>query len=134
MAYENKSKDDYNQYNFQGKLIVNLADTLFELEEKISKAYQDRPGHFLAALSGLRLFTDKIIGMDLKYSKKAMKVIHLYLKLGERYYNDNRLLEGSEYLSKAYQKICNIIKYNDMMFPRNRRVTSFTQWAEQQLS
>lgn len=134
MVTYNKSNSDYDQYNFQGKLIINLADTLFELEEKISKAYQDKAGYFADSLSGLKLFTDKIIGMDLKYNRKIMKLIELYLELAEYYYNENQLLEGAKYLSKAYQKICNIIKYNDMMFPRNRKVTSFKQWVEQQVA
>jgi len=133
MGYFNKSSSDYDQYNFQGKLIINLADTLFELEEKISKAYQDKAGYFLDSISGLRLFKDKIIGMDLKYNKKVIKLIDLYLKLADHYYVQNELKKGCIYLSKAYQKICKIIKYNDMMFPRNRKVTSFKKWVEQQI-
>jgi hypothetical protein len=48
-------------------------------------------------------------------------------------YDRNDLNSGVSYLSKTYQKICSIIKLNDMMFPRLRKVTSFKDWTEQQL-
>lgn len=127
------SNANYDNYNFQARLIENLAESLFNLEESISKAYQERPGDFLRASSDLQLFVDKIIGMNLKYPEESMKLIRLYLVLAKIHYERNSLLTGAGYLSKAYQKVCNIIKSNDMMFPRLRKVTSFKDWTTQQL-
>lgn len=128
-----KTNGNYDSYNFQAKLIDNLAESLFMLEENISRAYQERPSDFLKALSDSQLFVDKIIGMKLKYNEQTIKLIRLYLTISKLMYEKNDLLQGAEYLSKSYQKICNIIKLNDMMFPRLRKVTSFKDWAEQQL-
>lgn len=127
------SKGNYENYNFQGKLIENLADSLFLLKERISKAYQERPSDYENALSDCILFVDNIIGMKLKYQHDDIKKINLFLKLAKIYYQSNNLSEGTLYLSKAYQKICSIIKLNDMMFPKLRKVTSFKNWVEDQL-
>lgn len=129
----NLSTNHYDNYNFQKELILNLADSLFKLEESISQAYQEKPKDFIVALSELQLFVDKIIGMNLKYNEDMLKLIKLYLTMAKLNYDKNALLSGAEYLSKAYQKICNIIKSNDMMFPRLRKVTSFKEWTNQQL-
>lgn len=124
---------EYDNYNFQGKLIINIADSLFQLEEDLAQAYEEKPSKYLKSLSSLRIFLDKIIGMDLKCSPKDIEYVEKCLKLAELNYNNNSLLEGAEYLSLSYQKICNIIKANNMMFPKNRKVTSFKKWTEQQL-
>lgn len=124
---------NYESYNFQGKLISNISDSLFELEQKIANAYQERPKYFIEALSELKVFISKIIGMELKYDKKTISLVEAYLKYAQLQYNNNNLLEGSEYLSKSYEKICNIIKFNNMMFPKTRKVTSFKKWTEQQI-
>lgn len=133
MAYKNSYDGNYDKYNFQAKLIDNLAESLFELEENISRAYQERPGDYLKALSSCQIFVDKIIGMNLRYEPSSIKLIKLNIKLAKILYKNNNLLLGCEYISIAYQKICTIIKLNDMMFPRMRRVTSFKKWTEQQL-
>jgi len=124
---------NYDNYNFQAKLVDNLADSLFLLRQSISKAYQDRPGDYENALSDCILFVDNIIGMKLKYKEEDIMIIRLNLDIAKKFYERNDLSSGTSYLSKAYQKICSIIKLNDMMFPRLRKVTSFKDWAEQQL-
>lgn len=126
-------KQNYEHYNFQARLIQNIADGLFDLEYKISKAYEERPSAFVNALSSSRIFVDKLIGMDLKIKKNEIKKLNLYLDIAQRYYERNQFLEGCKYLSLAFRKIWNIIKLNDMAFPRSRKVTSFKDWAEQQL-
>lgn len=123
----------YDNYNFQARLIDNLADSLFMLRQNISKAYQERPGDYINALSDCILFVDNIIGMKLKHKEEDIRIIRLNLEIAKKFYERNDLLSGTKYLSGAYQKICSIIKLNDMMFPRLRKVTSFKDWAEQQL-
>ena len=132
MNFKN-NHSNYDNYNFQAKLIDNLAESLFQLRESISKAYQERPSDYRNALSDCILFVDNIIGMRLKYNENDIKIIKLNLQLAKLMDDSNNLSKGTEYLSVAYQKICSIIKLNDMMFPRLRKVTSFKTFTEQQL-
>lgn len=136
MAYS-KSKaaksEQYEKYNIQGQLIQNIGESLFNLEYKIGKAYEERPSAFLDALSSLRTFLDKILGMGLDIPEKEDEKILVYLQIAQKLFELNRILDGCNYLSKAYQKIWNIIKINGMVFPKARKATSFKEWAEQQL-
>jgi len=134
--YNNKSQNNseqYEKYNIQGQLIQNIGESLFEIERKISRAYEERPSGFLDALSSLRTFLDKILGMNLEVPGKDKDKILIYLQIAQKLFEMNRILDGCNYLSKAYQKIWNIIKVNGMVFPKARKATSFKEWAEQQL-
>ena len=134
--YNNKSQNNseqYEKYNIQGQLIQNIGESLFEIERKISRAYEERPSGFLDSLSSLRTFLDKILGMNLEVPGKDKDKILIYLQIAQRLFEMNRILDGCNYLSKAYQKIWNIIKVNGMVFPKARKATSFKEWAEQQL-
>lgn len=134
--YNNKSQNNseqYEKYNIQGQLIQNIGESLFEIERKISRAYEERPSGFLDSLSSLRTFLDKILGMNLEVPGKDKDKILIYLQIAQRLFEMNRILDGCNYLSKSYQKIWNIIKVNGMVFPKARKATSFKEWAEQQL-
>ncbi|HKL23985.1 MAG TPA: hypothetical protein VJ912_01485 [Candidatus Nanoarchaeia archaeon] len=134
--YNNKSQNNseqYEKYNIQGQLIQNIGESLFEIERKISRAYEERPSGFLDSLSSLRTFLDKILGMNLEVPGKDKDKILIYLQIAQKLFEMNRILDGCNYLSKAYQKIWNIIKVNGMVFPKARKATSFKEWAEQQL-
>lgn len=131
--YNSRERENYEYYNFQGSLIQNIGESLFELEYKISKAYEERPSAYLNALSSSRTFMSKLVGMDLKILERDKIKVKLYLDIAKKLFELNNLPLGCEYLSKTFEKIWAIVRSNGMAFPKSRKVTSFKDWAEQQL-
>jgi len=124
------STKQHEHYNIQGELIENLAERLFLLEEKLSQAYNGKAKSFRESVSGVISLKNKVKSLKLGYSNESIIKIDLYLELAKRLEQVNEFEKGSDYLWEALIIITNILKDNDMIFPKKMTGMSFKKFVD----
>lgn len=121
------NKHEY--YNIQEFLIRDLAEKLFYIEEKLSKAFQGKPREFKDAQSWIRSMKNKIRSLNLVCSHENMEKISLYLDLSSIYERRNQFEKATEYLWEAFVLIGQIFKSNNMIFPQKVKGMTFKDYV-----
>ena len=121
--------DRHEYYNIQEFLIKDLAEKLFFLEEKLSKAFEGKAKEFKESQSWINSMKNKIRSLKLGYSNSDMEKIGLYLKLSEISENQNEYEKATEYLWEAFVIIGNIFRQNNMIFPAKTKGMTFKDYV-----
>lgn len=125
-----KSQKQHEHYNIQGELIENLAERLFILEDMLSKAYNGKARAYRESLSWVIGLKNKIKSLKLGYDEKKMIKVELLIKISKALEYSNNFEEGSNYMWEALILITNILKDNDMIFPKKITGMSFSKFVE----
>lgn len=124
------SEKQHEYYNIQGQLIENLAERLFLLEDRLAMAYNGKSRAFRDSLSWIIALKNKIKSLKLGYSKNDMIKLELYIRLGKSLESSNSLEEATNYLWEGLIIITNILKDNNMIFPKKMTGMSFKKFVE----
>lgn len=125
-------RDVGERFNLQLFFIEDLAKRLTKIGNNIARASNGLISSYRMALGELNAFWSLILGSGLKIDRRDIEITNVYLAIAENLQNVN-IVEGTDFLKKALEKMLFIIKQNNLLFPLRTRGLSFKKYVEREL-